>query len=81
MTVFQMFPLILFPLQTFQLELLTPSGDFVPPNNSGAVTQTIKVMNPSRQPMRMRYKLAFTVNGNTTNDQGEVNDFPPTMFS
>ncbi len=67
--------------KTFQLELLTPSGDLIPPNNSGAVTQTIKVINPSKQPMRMRYKLAFTVNGNTTNNQGEVNNFPPTMFS
>ena len=69
------------PLQTFQLELLTPSGDLIPPNNSGAVTQTIKVMNPSKQAMRMRYKLAFMVNGNANNTQGEVNNFPPTMFS
>ncbi|XP_033626457.1 AP-1 complex subunit gamma-1-like isoform X2 [Asterias rubens] len=67
--------------KTFQLELLTPSGDLIPPNNSGAVTQTIKVMNPSKQAMRMRYKLAFMVNGNATNTQGEVNNFPPTMFS
>ncbi|XP_038077513.1 AP-1 complex subunit gamma-1-like isoform X2 [Patiria miniata] len=67
--------------KTFQLELMTPSGDLVPPNNSGAVTQTIKVTNPSRQAMRMRYKLAYTVLGNTSQEQGEVNNFPPAMFS
>ncbi|XP_022106671.1 AP-1 complex subunit gamma-1-like isoform X2 [Acanthaster planci] len=67
--------------KTFQLELLTPSGDVIPPNNSGAVTQTIKVTNPTRQAMRMRYKMAFTIIGQTIQDQGEVSNFPPTLFS
>ena len=34
-----------FPLQTFQLQMVTPSGNVVPPNNAGSVTQVINIAN------------------------------------
>lgn len=34
--------------QTFQLQLLSPSGNVMPPNNSGTITQEVKVANPQQ---------------------------------
>lgn len=63
--------------KTFQLQLQSPSGNVIPPNNSGAVNQGIKVANPQQQPLRMRLKVTYKVNGAPVNEQGEVNSFPP----
>lgn len=63
--------------KTFQLQLLSPSGNVVPPSNSGTITQEVKVANPQQQPLRMRLKLSYKVNGAPVNEQGEVNSFPP----
>ncbi|RMX50218.1 hypothetical protein pdam_00004802 [Pocillopora damicornis] len=63
--------------KTFQLQLLSPSGNVMPPNNSGTITQEVKVANPQQQPLRMRLKLSYKVNGAPVNEQGEVNSFPP----
>jgi len=35
-------------LQTFQLQLLSPSGSSLPPFNGGSVTQLIRINNPTR---------------------------------
>ena len=37
-----------FVLQTFQLQMMSPSGNTVPPNNSGSVTQVINIANPQK---------------------------------
>ncbi|XP_020609742.1 AP-1 complex subunit gamma-1-like [Orbicella faveolata] len=63
--------------KTFQLQLQSPSGNVVPPNNSGAINQEVKVANPQQQPLRMRIKVMYKVNGAPVNEQGEVNSFPP----
>lgn len=39
---------VCFPTQTFQLQLQSPSGNVVPPNNSGAINQEVKVANPQQ---------------------------------
>ncbi|EDV21290.1 uncharacterized protein TRIADDRAFT_50819 [Trichoplax adhaerens] len=62
--------------RSFQLQILAPSGAVVPPNNSGSITQVLKVSNPNKQNIRMRVKLSFNMNGNTIQDQGEINNFP-----
>ncbi|XP_072024422.1 LOW QUALITY PROTEIN: AP-1 complex subunit gamma-1-like [Amphiura filiformis] len=67
--------------KTFQLQLMSPSGDLVPPNNSGAITQLIKVANPQNANLRMRYKFSYSTGGSTVSDQGEVNTFPANMFT
>ena len=35
-------------LQSFHLQLMSPSGALLPPNNSGCVTQLIKIDNPQK---------------------------------
>ena len=93
------------PIQTFQLQMLSPSGTIVPPNNSGSLSQVINIANPqkvgflslslsgplshtfdcthclsvSQQPLRMRIRLSYNVNGVDIQEQGEVNDFPPEL--
>ncbi|XP_033115729.1 AP-1 complex subunit gamma-1-like isoform X2 [Anneissia japonica] len=67
--------------KTFQLQLLSPSGDSIPGSNAGEVTQVIKVANPQKQPLRMRYKLSYSSNGMPVSDQGEVSNFPQSIYS
>lgn len=38
----------LYNFQSFQLQLVSPSGNVVPPLNSGSVTQVIKINNPQK---------------------------------
>ena len=35
-------------MQSFTIQLETPSGNIVPPNGSGTVTQSLKVSNPQK---------------------------------
>ncbi|MBN3319813.1 AP1G1 protein, partial [Atractosteus spatula] len=63
--------------KTFQLQLLSPSSNIVPPLNTGTVTQVIKVLNPQKQQLRMRIKLTYTHKGSSVQDLAEVNNFPP----
>ena len=39
---------LVFSFQSFQLQMLSPSGNFLAPNSSGSVTQQIKVTNPQK---------------------------------
>lgn len=66
--------------KSFHLQLNPPSGNSVPPANSGSVTQLIKVKNPSKQTLRMRIKISYSHNGQTVTDMGEVNSFPATLW-
>nr|XP_014350263.1 PREDICTED: AP-1 complex subunit gamma-like 2 [Latimeria chalumnae] len=63
--------------KTFQLQLLSPSGNIVPALNTGTVTQVIKVLNPQKQQLRMRIKLTYSHKGSPVQDLAEVNNFPP----
>ncbi|XP_076358207.1 AP-1 complex subunit gamma-1-like isoform X2 [Tachypleus tridentatus] len=62
--------------KTLQLQLLPPSGNVIPANNDGCVTQVIKVLNPSKTPLRMRIKLSYTTLGMTVEEQNEIKNFP-----
>uniref|UniRef100_A0A4W3J493 AP-1 complex subunit gamma n=1 Tax=Callorhinchus milii TaxID=7868 RepID=A0A4W3J493_CALMI len=63
--------------KTFQLQLLSPSGNLISARNTGVVTQVIKVLNPQKQPLRMRIKITYNQNGSPVQDLAEVNNFPP----
>ncbi|KAJ8271314.1 hypothetical protein COCON_G00101730 [Conger conger] len=63
--------------KTFQLQLLSPSSNIIPPLNQGTVTQVIKVLNPQKQQLRMRVKLTYNHKGSSVQDLSEVNNFPP----
>ncbi|XP_030831874.1 AP-1 complex subunit gamma-1 isoform X2 [Strongylocentrotus purpuratus] len=68
--------------KTFELVMLPPSGDLVPPNNSGFVTQTIKVVNRSPGAvLRMKYKLSFSIDGVPVSDTGEAANMPTNLFT
>lgn len=66
--------------RTFQLQLLSPSGTVVPAANSGSITQIIKVVNPNRTQLKMRFKISYNVDEMAVLEQGEVNNFPPATW-
>ncbi|XP_052816690.1 AP-1 complex subunit gamma-1-like isoform X2 [Mya arenaria] len=66
--------------KSFQLQLQPPSGNQLPPLNSGTISQVIKINNTNKQPIRMRLKLAYSQNGDTVTEMGEVNSFPPQLW-
>ncbi|XP_002732837.2 AP-1 complex subunit gamma-1 [Saccoglossus kowalevskii] len=66
--------------KTFDLQLHSPSSNIVPPNNSAAVTQLIKVSNPQKAVLRMRLKIMYNINGMQISELGEVNNFPPSTY-
>uniref|UniRef100_H3G6T5 AP-1 complex subunit gamma n=1 Tax=Phytophthora ramorum TaxID=164328 RepID=H3G6T5_PHYRM len=53
-----------------KLKMEPPTGDVVPPNNSGTVTQVVKIQNSMQgeKPVLMRIKLEFFVNGSKVED-------------
>ncbi|KAK2142509.1 hypothetical protein LSH36_945g00012 [Paralvinella palmiformis] len=62
--------------KSFQLQLSSPSGSSLPANCQGCITQVIKVVNPQKQPLRMRLRMNYNINGMQVTEQGEVNNFP-----
>lgn len=64
-----------------KLKMEPPTGDAVPPNNSGTVTQVVKIQNSmqGQKPVLMRIKLEFFVNGSKVEDMATVNNFPSNM--
>ncbi|KAG7395235.1 AP-1 complex subunit gamma-1 [Phytophthora boehmeriae] len=61
-----------------KLKMEPPTGDVVPPNSSGTVTQVVKIQNSMQgeKPVLMRVKLEFFVNGSKVEDMVTVNNFP-----
>ncbi|XP_064641695.1 AP-1 complex subunit gamma-1-like isoform X1 [Lineus longissimus] len=66
--------------KSFQLQLMSPSSSLIPANNSGSVTQLIKINNPNKQPVKMRIRIKYNHNGQAVFEQGEVNNFPPAIY-
>lgn len=66
--------------KTFQLQMLPPDGSVVQPNSSGCVRQTIKVTSPYKNPLRMRIRISYSVNGAQVLEQAEVNNFPASVW-
>ncbi|KAM4050954.1 AP-1 complex subunit gamma-like 2 isoform 2-T2 [Anomaloglossus baeobatrachus] len=59
-----------------QIQLQAPSGSSLPGFGGGSVTQSIRILNPQKVPLRMRLRLSFTHNGNLVQEMCEVNSFP-----
>ncbi|XP_076373117.1 AP-1 complex subunit gamma-1-like isoform X2 [Tachypleus tridentatus] len=66
--------------KTFQLQLLPPSGNVIPPSTEKGVTQTIKVINPNKSQLRMRVRISYNISGTAVQEQTEVNTFPPVLW-
>jgi len=58
-----------------KLQVLPASSTEIPPKNSGSVVQTMRIANPQQHPLRMLTRVAYTLNGQTVNDEGQLNNF------
>ncbi|NWQ79750.1 GGA2 protein, partial [Columbina picui] len=70
--------------KTMQIKLQPPSGSelpafspFVPP---AVVSQVLLLANPHKDPIRLRYRLAFTCGVQPFSEVGEVTGFPATVL-
>ncbi|XP_033827700.1 ADP-ribosylation factor-binding protein GGA3-like [Periophthalmus magnuspinnatus] len=67
--------------KSMKVKLQPPSGTELAPFNPilppAAITQIMLLANPSRDKVRLRYKLAFTLGDSQCNEVGEVDQFPP----
>ncbi|CAD5123895.1 DgyrCDS12202 [Dimorphilus gyrociliatus] len=63
--------------KSFQLNLSPASSPYLPAYSVQGITQTMHIINPQKQPVRMRIRLSYTVNGQNFTEQAEVNNFPP----
>ncbi|XP_073527177.1 AP-1 complex subunit gamma-like 2 isoform X2 [Phyllobates terribilis] len=59
-----------------QIQLQAPSGSSLPASGGGSVTQSIRILNPQKVPLRMRLRLSFTHNGHLVQEISEMNNFP-----
>jgi len=77
------FPLVSFDFKAavpkyIKLQVNPPSGNLIPPNNSGKVTQSIKIMNMEhgQKSVVLKMKIDYLVNGAPVSELADVN-FPP----
>jgi len=65
--------------KSFKLQLQPPSGNMLPPANSGSVSQSMLVTNLNKEAFRMLLRLGYTINGENVQDQSQVDNFPSTL--
>ncbi|KAM8845055.1 ADP-ribosylation factor-binding protein GGA3 [Spinachia spinachia] len=67
--------------KSMKVKLQPPSGTEVAPFNPilppASITQIMLLANPTKEKVRLRYKLAFTLGDRLCNEVGEVDQFPP----
>ncbi|XP_022056938.2 ADP-ribosylation factor-binding protein GGA3 isoform X2 [Acanthochromis polyacanthus] len=67
--------------KSMKVKLQPPSGTELAPFNPilppASITQIMLLANPSKEKVRLRYKLAFTLGDRLCNEVGEVDQFPP----
>nr|XP_002131404.2 AP-1 complex subunit gamma-1 isoform X2 [Ciona intestinalis] len=66
--------------KSLQLQMLPPSGNLVGMNNSNVLTQTIKLNNPNKAQPRLRMRISYNYQGQSVQEMGEFNDFPPATW-
>jgi len=78
------------PLNGFVLQAAVPkylkiqmqpaSGNVIPPNNQGKITQIVRIANSlqGQKPVVLRIKIDFNVNGNPVTETADVN-FPTSV--
>ncbi|XP_037647491.1 ADP-ribosylation factor-binding protein GGA3 isoform X1 [Sebastes umbrosus] len=67
--------------KSMKVKLQPPSGAELAPFNPilppASITQIMLLANPTKEKVRLRYKLAFTLGDRLCNEVGEVDQFPP----
>jgi AP-1 complex subunit gamma-1 len=64
----------------FQLQMLAPSGLHLPANSVDSLTQPMRIASPPQQPIRMRLRLQYQVDGHDVVEQTEVSNLPPSLW-
>ncbi|XP_066578988.1 AP-1 complex subunit gamma-like 2 isoform X2 [Amia ocellicauda] len=63
--------------KSVQLQMRAPSGDVIPAEGKGHVTQTVLLNNPNKVCLRMRVRLSYSVQGSVRQDTAQIDSFPP----
>ncbi|KAF4797366.1 hypothetical protein TURU_073973 [Turdus rufiventris] len=67
--------------KSMKVKLQPPSGTELSPFNPiqppAAITQVMLLANPTREKVRLRYRLTFTLGDQPSTEVGEVDEFPP----
>ncbi|XP_053325704.1 ADP-ribosylation factor-binding protein GGA1 [Spea bombifrons] len=67
--------------KTMKVKLQPASGNELPPFNPilppSAVTQVLLLANPTKEKVRLRYKLTYTQGEQAFDEMGDIEDFPP----
>ncbi|KAG7505068.1 ADP-ribosylation factor-binding protein GGA3 [Solea senegalensis] len=67
--------------KSMKVKLQPPSGTELAPFNPilppASITQIMLLVNPAKENVRLRYKLAFMLGDHPCNEVGEVDQFPP----
>lgn len=67
--------------KTLEVKLQPPSAAAIPPANPMAgpsvVTQIMLLSNPTKGPIKIRFKLSYNINGQAVDQMGECDQFPP----
>ena len=51
------------------------TGAVLPPKSTNSVMQCFKIMNPSKAPVKIRFKFSYIINNVPVSEQGEFKDF------
>ncbi|KAJ8336573.1 hypothetical protein SKAU_G00377930 [Synaphobranchus kaupii] len=63
--------------KSVQLQMKAPSGDVIPADGLGQVTQTVLLNNPNKVSLRMRVRVSYSAQGSTFQDTVQIDSFPP----
>lgn len=63
-------------LQSVQLHMKAPSGDFLPARGAAKVTQMVVLNNPNKVNLKMRVRISYTSQGSAFQDTVQIDSFP-----
>lgn len=62
--------------KSFQLQLQAPSGNTVPAQGGLPMTQLLRILNPTKAPLRLKLRLTYNHFGQSVQEIFEVNNLP-----
>ncbi|XP_076149870.1 AP-1 complex subunit gamma-like 2 isoform X1 [Alosa pseudoharengus] len=62
--------------KSVQLQMKAPSGDVIPAQGAGHVTQTVFLSNPNKVNLKMRVRVQYSKQGSVCQDMLQIDSFP-----
>lgn len=62
--------------KSVQLQMKAPSGDVIPAQGAGHVTQTVLLNNPNKVNLKMRVRVQYSKQGSVCQDMLQIDSFP-----